>query len=533
MAETLFAYYRLNAYPNGTAEPEDPEKWTDTGAPDLDYVMAETNSMLRQTGFRMLEETQGGGAPWSVIELKGSTNRELAESILDWFAENNFWDCAAVHRVYEEDGSYKAGIFHDYQAVKAPAVYDAMNGVVYLRKEITVDGGHPDSHVFLPYPQGTFTMNGSHVTVSPAKAVTGEVPFLGNVEKFLEIRYQPLYETYAEGEYRLDTSGNKIPIYETEFIYGNEEQTVTEYELTPVASSYDEKKGIYTVHVDPDKDWEKRQETTYRIVTKEKEIVVDGEEMYYNDYLIHVHGAGVSAWRTVREADTSYIRYQSLSYPGQLQVSQDGGTGKQPVQVLERVIKQPIKVTKDISQESYEKNNTYRIHKDPFTVLLAVIMGQGRNTCRDSSLRSTGSRNWKKRQNCRKKKTEPTILKPSLRIRTRKPSGRIWRWTGIARNMMLTGIRPPFMQIWAVGQKRFTGRLSMLPYGTYVVVEQVPEELVNRHYEIAPPKVVVLPFVPDIGDDGTIGTSPVYRLPVLCRLHTGGTGREIWNPFPS
>ena len=67
VAETLFAYYRLNAYPNGTAEPEDPEKWADTGAPDLDYVMAETNSMLRQTGFRMLEETQGGGAPcWSL-----------------------------------------------------------------------------------------------------------------------------------------------------------------------------------------------------------------------------------------------------------------------------------------------------------------------------------------------------------------------------------------------------------------------------------------------------------------------------------
>lgn len=508
VAETLFAYYRLNAYPNGTAEPEDPEKWADTGAPDLDYVMAETNSMLRQTGFRMLEETQGGGAPWSVIELKGSTNRELAESILDWFAENNFWDCAAVHRVYEEDGSYKAGIFHDYQAVKAPAVYDAMNGVVYLRKEITVDGGHPDSHVFLPYPQGTFTMNGSHVTVSPAKAVTGEVPFLGNVEKFLEIRYQPLYETYAEGEYRLDTSGNKIPIYETEFIYGNEEQTVTEYELTPVASSYDEKKGIYTVHVDPDKDWEKRQETTYRIVTKEKEIVVDGEEMYYNDYLIHVHGAGVSAWPTVREADTSYIRYQSLSYPGQLQVSQDGGTGKQPVQVLERVIKQPIKVTKDVSQDSYEKNNTYRIHKDPFTVLFGGYHGAGKKYVPGFQFKVYRLSELEEAAELPKKEDGTYDLKAFFEDKNQETI-----WTDLA----LDWDRPEYdvdrdpttmHANLGGGTEAFYGTSVMLPYGTYVVVEQVPEELVNRHYEIAPPKVVVLPFVPDIGDDGTIGTWP-------------------------
>ena len=46
----------------------------------------------------------------------------------------------------------------------------------------------------------------------------------------------------------------------------------------------------------------------------------------------------------------SYMVTQTLAYPGQNQPFQDGGTGERPVQVLERAIKQSIKITKDISQ---------------------------------------------------------------------------------------------------------------------------------------------------------------------------------------
>lgn len=53
----------------------------------------------------------------------------------------------------------------------------------------------------------------------------------------------------------------------------------------------------------------------------------------------------------------------------------------------------------------------------------------------------------------------------------------------------------------------------MLPYGTYVVVEQVPaavkQELANRHYERDYPKEVVLPFAPDIGKDESTGETIV------------------------
>ena len=49
----------------------------------------------------------------------------------------------------------------------------------------------------------------------------------------------------------------------------------------------------------------------------------------------------------------------------------------------------------------------------------------------------------------------------------------------------------------------------MLPYGEYVIVEQMPSalegELANRHYRIREPKEIALPFVPEIVGDGAGG----------------------------
>ena len=100
-------------------------------------------------------------------------------------------------------------------------------------------------------------------------------------------------------------------------------------------------------------------------------------EMPYNQYLTDVAGAGVSVHASLPAMDAgSYIVLQALVYPGQTQPIQDGGTLTKPVQVLQRVIKQSIKVTKDISQTSYDGVNTYgSLHNDPLTVLLGLFRG--------------------------------------------------------------------------------------------------------------------------------------------------------------
>lgn len=118
-------------------------------------------------------------------------------------------------------------------------------------------------------------------------------------------------------------------------------------------------------------DWsvEKEEvEETFRAVTGQTTISVNGKEVPYNQYLVSM-GAAVDVEAEQEETDPgSFVKYVHLAYPGQNQTVQDGGTEKEPVQVLERAIRQPVRITKHISQSSYENVNTYgSVHNDPVT----------------------------------------------------------------------------------------------------------------------------------------------------------------------
>ena len=64
------------------------------------------------------------------------------------------------------------------------------------------------------------------------------------------------------------------------------------------------------------------------------------------------------------------------------------------------------------------------------------------------------------------------------------------------------------------GADDYYGSSILLPYGTYVIVEQIPEglerELANRHYESDIPKELTLPFVPDIRDSSSSLLKPNF-----------------------
>ena len=101
------------------------------------------------------------------------------------------------------------------------------------------------------------------------------------------------------------------------------------------------------------------------------------EELPYSQYLTDIAGARGKRLGAVPPVDEgSYVVFQALNYPGQNQPVQEAGTGSSPLQVLQRVIKQSVKVTKDISQSSYDGVNTYgSVHNDPLTVLLGLFNG--------------------------------------------------------------------------------------------------------------------------------------------------------------
>ena len=172
--------------------------------------------------------------------------------------------------------------------------------------------------------------------------------------------------------------GQPVPVMERTYTYGEAKQTVDRESSREVVASREDSTGYYIIHVENETDWDGvsgPEYTRFRAVTRQTDIEYQGEPMPYNRYLVEAAGAGVSANASVPAFDAgSYIVAGTLVYPGQIVVYQDGGTRDKPLQVLERVIKQPIRITKDISQASYDNVNTYgSLHNDPLTVFLGLF----------------------------------------------------------------------------------------------------------------------------------------------------------------
>ena len=377
--ETLPYRFRTAPYPSGTAIPADMSKWGQAIEPH--YLSEQINGMLEQIGYRPVSDT----SPWTKIRLSGQTNAQAAEEIMDWYTVHNFFDCGSVEDIYEMEGSFFALLRHDYSLADAafPAVYDSVKRKLYVRKTAEVSGGLAGMvGYWIEYQKGEYSLKSAVVSVGEKREINTAIPFGSNIEAAAETVYQPLYETYREGDIVLDREGNPIPLLERVYEYEDRTETYETDKLEPVSAVYDGATGSYVIHVENSMDWSDRTEpvyTEFRVVTKEKSIDWEGEELPYSQYLTDIAGVGVSAFAAVPPLDEgSYVVFQALNYPGQNQPVQEAGTGSGPLLVLQRVIKQSVKVTKDISQSSYDGVNTYgAVHNDPLTVLLGLFKGDG------------------------------------------------------------------------------------------------------------------------------------------------------------
>nr|WP_130789476.1 SpaA isopeptide-forming pilin-related protein [Lachnoclostridium pacaense] len=375
--EILYYRFRTAPYPSGTAAPDDMSQW---GQPiDADYLAGQVNEMLSQLKYKPVMDE----SPWINLNLSGNTNALAAAEILDWFTAHNFYDCGAVDSIYHKDGAYYARLRYDYSASGEdyPAIYDFANQRLYVQKTATVDGG-PAGQVryWIEYQKGGFNLSGKTVSIKEKMAITHKITYGEDIEKQIETIYQPIYETYGKGEILKDSLGNPIPVMERIFNYAEEIVTHDYEQLVPLESIYDAGTGRYSIHVENTTDWDRitrSVRTVYRAVTPRKTIDHNGMEMPYNQYLTDIAGAGVSTYATLPVMEPgSYMVAKALFYPGQTQPVQDGDTGTRPIQVLQRVIKQSVKVTKDISQTSYDGVNTYgSLHNDSLTVFLGLFNG--------------------------------------------------------------------------------------------------------------------------------------------------------------
>lgn len=616
-AETVNYRFRLSGYPRGAAEPEDIVRWQEATG-DYDYLRDEVNGMLLTAGYRALDGEDG--CPWFNLRLTGDTNSEAGTEILDWFTEHNTWDSASVQSVYEdeEDGALCARLYYDYSRAEAayPAFYDALNQKLCIRKTMTVEGRAGDSHYWVQYEKGEYALGGTTASVRHRREIPeGTVLAFGDeIEPLIEGVYLPSYETYTPGEILLGPDGQPIPVMERAYTYAEVEQTAERESREEIGAIRDPATGYYTIRVENKTDWtgvNAPEYTRYRAVTKQTVIEHGGEQVPYNRYLVEAAGAGVSAQASVPAISAgSYIVAKALVYPGQLAVYQDGGTREKPLLVLERVIKQSIRITKDISQASYDHVNTYgSLHNDPLTVLLGlfgVTGGQGTKQLSQFKFKLYLKRNLeaiyvdgngaivsKELYDPESKSQVQTVFEPPEDGRGRQLLERTAEGTydyrkffaalraagyeaGPGRDFAVEQFAVTYLDVdrykqeilaaepelssdiaysraleragneaaaylaafrgleqklavpWDSdpnggadrdrttlqcntknGKDDYYNNSVMLPYGTYVMVEQVPaeleHELANRHYEPDYPKEITLPFAPDIDIDHNTG----------------------------
>ncbi len=354
--KTCFVTQRIAYYPGGEYEiTADPSKWADTGAADNDYVLEETNAILKQLGYTVPDRAGMAEAPWTVIPLTGRTNQELVREILKWFEENSFWSSARLARIWEEGGRRKAMILHDYP--RGSAVYEAATDTLYVRQTVRTETGV--RHMYVRFPAGTYTLKNGYATLVSLKQKDGTIPLGAVMEDYLETEYQPLYERYEEGDLRLDGNGRPIPVYREEYIRETGTNTTSDYALTPLAAVYDAAGGSYRIHVENTVDWSSEEgpvTMTFRAAAPYTSYDYNGNEMFYSDYLTDIAGVGAGAFACIRGDEPEGLA--ELVYPGQISPVQDGagspGSGSRltPVSMQEKIIAQRIKVIKTVQKEA-------------------------------------------------------------------------------------------------------------------------------------------------------------------------------------
>lgn len=480
-SQTVSAVNRLNVY-IPAIEREEPSDMDleESEEIDEDYILWETSSALAMSGYK----NSLSDAPWKLLKLSGDTNGEMIDEILTACSSDSFWDAYDVEQVFEKGGSWYAKIRYAYKALRnQPVIYERGSGRLVIRKEY--EGGY----YYAVYEEGECQKDGYRFTVEK-KELDLEALSLGEIH--LKTVYVPVYERYVAGEPLLDGEGNPVPQMETVPVYSNEE--VTEYEeiLTPVQVNADQNSGRLIFSVDTtgeafDKD--KAESRTYRVVT--------GPDItQYREAAVSV------STKKPELEDGSYIKYAVLLYPGQYEIYEDDGTREKPVIVLERVIKQAIKVTKDIALDSYE-HNTYEIHRDPFTVLFGGYNGKLETKTLPgfffklylrSDLEETGK--LQKREDGTYDYTAFFKENPEY------ASSLALEWD--TEKYDADGDMTTVHANRGGGVDDYWGQSRMLPYGVYVLVEQQPETIPQKHYAIDSPKEVEIPFVPQIDADGTV-----------------------------
>ena len=291
-----------------------------------DTFLEKYNNALAAKGFTEPSEH----APWLLVPV-GTTIQETYNNMKS--ALEIYGGFHQIKIVAEDSGNLV--VQYDYGG--ADAIYDIGNQIVWIKKDVTVDGGA--GYLYAGYDATTLDHNTSGFMIADQKPDRTEFTKYEDLSgvTFMDPEVKT-YWAYASGEQMLNSDGTPSTI-ET-ITWKEVTHTVASYEdrETKIAddhASYDTAKNTYTVHFDGPGEY------TIRIRYKENRVNGQVSASYATAHLI-------ASYYIAPQLAGTYIKDAKLNYPGQDTVYEADHTDTVPVAVDERPIRQKVKISKDI-----------------------------------------------------------------------------------------------------------------------------------------------------------------------------------------
>ena len=355
------------------------------------------------------------GSPIQTIALsktKDGTSITVGDaitSVLDFYHTHPYLSYGGLDAVRESSDEFEftvyagiSGIPENFMVLGSDPEKDSL---IFHRAEwLPEDPAQCPRYIYVPYSNnrerdafGTYTdyretMAGNQVIASALLQTDAVIAGDGTIVP----RENEVNIYYKTGEIPYDENGQPIRAFVYREVMETQQREVTQTKWVRQAAVRNAD-GTYVLRVNAnftDSFGEKKtnagvlEELGFKAVLKEKKVTLNEEEavklgngfsaghkMNSSSYYTRVRNARAKAYldygRSGLSGDDSYVVSATLVYPGQETTYQDAGTRENPVGVVERVIRQKIKIVKDIetAPEGMYAHNTYAEsgHRDPFT----------------------------------------------------------------------------------------------------------------------------------------------------------------------
>ena len=343
---------------------------------------------------------------WIKNLAPNTTVYDLFTALLNWYCENPQWSFGGIHKIERENDGYivtlYAGIANkisrrffttssdgrQLSVDQVYAVYENPKTLRWIYQQYEENGNYQyQIHRKYSYGSGSekrYYMDASLSPVMMADA-DGVLQPIEHKRMVYHKKGEPIID-YLRGD---SENGYQVPqTMVKNVIEITTEREITEKDVRLEQVAYDKRTGIYTIQAEAKgtdsfgcEFYDEAGSLTLLFMAKlpEKTTILSkedleylgtaniygyevGEEIGYAEYLLKIRGAAIQVAPGNGDGlDDTFITAKSLLYRGQHIIEEDGDSKQKPVQVLERPIKQKVKVMKEIKNEEAIGNFRFKI----------------------------------------------------------------------------------------------------------------------------------------------------------------------------